>query len=1020
MPFIKPENALKRAQEFIDVGKKQRALDTLYDVIKSKSNRTWQKIHEPIMEKYLELCVDLKESHIAKDGLHQYKTISQNVNVKSLEDIINKYLNLAEEQANKAKKDANDATAVDVDDLEIINSPESLLLKAVSGESSQDRADRDVLAPWLKFVWESYKQCLELLKNNNKLEYLYAQVAKGAFQFCAKYNRKTEFRKLCETIRQHMSQSQKYQNQLTSIDLTKPESQSIHLETRLIQLNHAIAMELWQEAYKAVEDIYGLMFLSKTKPKAAQMLNYYLKLSLVFWKAGNHLFHAATLHRLLNVMLKNASEKKNTEELSRISTKVLLATLSVPIAQTKTPIDESLDADEVTIEKNKRLSSLLSLQTPPTRQSLLKDLLKYNVMQYVYPQVKDLFEWLEVEFHPLKLGHKVNQCLEFLQTKNDPDFIQYVPAIKDITVMRLLKLVTQVYTSIEINHFAKLAPAGIDKHHLEKLIVDSVKTNDLQIRINHQTKSLHFGNDLYVSPTEAIQEGPSIQLLPSEQIRRQLVQMSQALYKSVELINKDDLQRKRDELALLMANRYRQIADRHHTDLLKRKQLIEEQKELYERLAVERDQQEQMQRDLEEKRRREEEERKRQMLVEETRKKIDANILKDLGKKAGVEVLDGEQEQKLKQIEQLKKEKKDQEDKLKKDAKRLDHFVRACHEVELPIIIKQTEEDAQARKTYWEQKEAQRIENLAKERKIQAENRERLLRMLPEKEIFIGILTKSRTADYETKLDEFNAKLETLRTEKLAERREQRKIERKQKYYKELEERKKRDEEDKKRREQEEHNRKLAEQAEKQRQRMIEIERKQQEAEKQPALPPRQRQPVSRPTEDENSWRRPLREEEPATMQSRREEDDLRNRASEPYRPRFIRDQQQPAAASRGGEDEWRRSQPPKSEDRDDRRRPQTSSSQAAPKPSGAYRPPQSRAETESSWRRDDRESPADTQRRSGFMERQTGSTSSSSRGGKSYREERSNLGRNAQRENEDNNQSGNDDGWTTVNRGKK
>ena len=65
--------------EFIDVGKKQRALDALYDVIKSKKHRTWQKIHEPIMEKYLELCVELKKSHVAKEGLYQYKNICQQV-----------------------------------------------------------------------------------------------------------------------------------------------------------------------------------------------------------------------------------------------------------------------------------------------------------------------------------------------------------------------------------------------------------------------------------------------------------------------------------------------------------------------------------------------------------------------------------------------------------------------------------------------------------------------------------------------------------------------------------------------------------------------------------------------------------------------------------------------------------------------------------------------------------------------------------------------------------------------------
>lgn len=65
--------------EFLEVGKKQPALDVLYDVIKSKKHRTWQKIHEPIMLKYLELCVDLRKSHLAKEGLYQYKNICQQV-----------------------------------------------------------------------------------------------------------------------------------------------------------------------------------------------------------------------------------------------------------------------------------------------------------------------------------------------------------------------------------------------------------------------------------------------------------------------------------------------------------------------------------------------------------------------------------------------------------------------------------------------------------------------------------------------------------------------------------------------------------------------------------------------------------------------------------------------------------------------------------------------------------------------------------------------------------------------------
>jgi translation initiation factor 3 subunit A len=54
-------------------------------------------------------------------------------------------------------------------------------------------------------------------------------------------------------------------------------------------------MELWQEAYKAVEDIHNLMSISKKALQPKLMAQYYQKLALVFWKSGTPLFHAAAV-----------------------------------------------------------------------------------------------------------------------------------------------------------------------------------------------------------------------------------------------------------------------------------------------------------------------------------------------------------------------------------------------------------------------------------------------------------------------------------------------------------------------------------------------------------------------------------------------------------------------------------------------------------------------------------------------------------------------------------------------------
>lgn len=63
-------------------------------------------------------------------------------------------------------------------------------------------------------------------------------------------------------------------------------------------------------------------------------------------------------------------------------------------------------------------------------------------MQYVYPELKNLYNILEVDFHPLKLYEKIKPCIEFIE-KND-DLAQYVPALEDIIVTRILKQVRNI------------------------------------------------------------------------------------------------------------------------------------------------------------------------------------------------------------------------------------------------------------------------------------------------------------------------------------------------------------------------------------------------------------------------------------------------------------------------------------------------------------------------------------------------------------------------------------------------
>jgi hypothetical protein len=75
----------------------------LHDIITSKRHRTWQKILETIMFKYVDLCLELKKGRYAKDGLIHYRNICQQVNVGSLEEVIKYFLKAATDKAEEAQ-----------------------------------------------------------------------------------------------------------------------------------------------------------------------------------------------------------------------------------------------------------------------------------------------------------------------------------------------------------------------------------------------------------------------------------------------------------------------------------------------------------------------------------------------------------------------------------------------------------------------------------------------------------------------------------------------------------------------------------------------------------------------------------------------------------------------------------------------------------------------------------------------------------------------------------------------------
>lgn len=74
--------------------------------------------------------------------------------------------------------------AAKVGDLEAEATPESIMLSTMTAEGEKERTDREMVVPWLKFLWETYRAVLDILKTNTKLEHVYHATCIKAFNFC--------------------------------------------------------------------------------------------------------------------------------------------------------------------------------------------------------------------------------------------------------------------------------------------------------------------------------------------------------------------------------------------------------------------------------------------------------------------------------------------------------------------------------------------------------------------------------------------------------------------------------------------------------------------------------------------------------------------------------------------------------------------------------------------------------------------------------------------------------------------
>ncbi|KAL2753573.1 hypothetical protein ACRALDRAFT_1051899 [Sodiomyces alcalophilus JCM 7366] len=838
-PHQKPENVLKRAHELIGVNQAPAALTLLHEHITSKRSRNVPIASlEPVVVLLVELSVEQKKGKLAKDALYQYKNISQNTDVGTIELVLKKFIELAAEKVTAAQQkadevqstiDASTATS-NVDDLEASETPESILLATVSGEQSRDRTDRAIVTPWLKFLWEAYRTVLDILRNNARLEILYQSTAMQAFDFCLKYARKTEFRRLCELLRNHVQTAAKYSSQMHAINLSDPDTLQRHLETRFQQLNVAVELELWQEAFRSVEDIHTLLNLSKRPPKNVMMANYYEKLTRIFLVGENYLFHAASWSRYYTLLRQSAAlvasgQGKKADnppatdaDLQRAASFVLLSALAIPVISTTRSRGAMVDFDESRKNKNARLTHLLGMAQAPTRAGLFRDALTRGLLKRARPEIRDLYNILEVDFHPLSICQKISPIL--VKIGADAEMEKYILPLQQVILTRLFQQLSQVYETVDLSFVERLAefpePFQVTRATIEKFIMNGNKKGDLAIRMDHATGVLSFDNDVFSSSRAAHSgsgagsaeaDGGSVQRLqntPSDIVRSQLTRLAKSLYNTCFYID-SDFNKARFEARQAALARAKAGADQEHREILARKDIIQKRKEEASEMQARKEREiarqkrlrEQILQEQEDKRladeQKEREERRMKAERDRVRKEELKKQIADLKinpKEIDLDLddldnLDPNAIRAMK-VAQLEREKNDINEKLRIVWKRIDHLERAFRKEEVKKLGEDYERQTELDRAAYEKTKAATLKESKAKHEESVELKHRLTRLMPHYESFRENLHERRRDEFEKRRRDAERELEkqiaarkkAYRERKLQEKREREEKER--------------------------------------------------------------------------------------------------------------------------------------------------------------------------------------------------------------------------------------------------
>lgn len=818
----KPENVLRRAEDFLALDQPEKALDHLHQFIVHKRTRTLDHANAQLIDVlrlFIDIAVGRRDFHIIKDALHQFKkgAVTTASGIEALEVVVKYLLTTANSKLAQAQTDASDALEIanvqsvadaaeakrafrpsasaddedDEDDIEELEepvdeevvfnvSPETMLLSAVSTDNAAERSNKEFFLPWLKFIWEAYRTVIDLLKNNNQLEVPYCFVVGEVFKFCQTYHRQQEFKKFCEILRTHLLAVVKpgYVPPIENpdaVNISRGDTLQRLLETRFLQLNTAVNLELWKESFKSVEDVQNLMKYSKKSPRPASLVTYYTNLAKIFQISDNLLFDAAARLKLLNLLIQNPNVKK--EDLKETASLQLIASLVIPLQANGTNQDVSIFGfnDIIDVDffsrKNNKLASLLNLKENPTKEALVASPV---IFQHADADLVALYKLIEgAAINPLTFKSEAEALLT--KISDNALYAPYLDSLETVIVQKVVIALAAAFETVNLDFILRLVS-------LESFKVQEFDLEDMLLNIEHTglLPNHYLEIDFELGVVVFVPKVENSEFTTLEDVMT-------ALDQSIKQINVKETEDAQLELLANLARKANEEFESEVEELEKRfQELKQREKELKalkeqdddesKRLRVQELQEEKR---LEKERLENDEAKREEERQRKQRERIQLDQLKKLMEEVnekGVIKLTWEEAKKMTteqikkmQIDQLDQDRKAMLDKLDATAKRVDYLERAQREAELPLLQAEADKVLDVQKAEYEEMKNTLIEKAKAEHAANLKVKERLSKFVDD---YNEILKSTKNAAYEKyqqdKADA-QAKLEEAKKARIAE-----------------------------------------------------------------------------------------------------------------------------------------------------------------------------------------------------------------------------------------------------------